>query len=372
MNDEELESAGLYEPGLDEPWRGDLLRRCLDIGLTVDQIRGAGDELIDRAVQQIHSDGLEPLTMAEVAERADVPVSEVEQIARTTGRIVGEGIDEPTFTERDVEVVATVRAAFGLLGEDATLQMMRAAAAAAARIGDAMMSAFLTGAVVPAMRDDESGLRLLEANQIGAALMPEFGRMLTEMLRGHMRQSYRPNSDVLLTSVMAQGVDARPLTVGFADLVGSTTLAGNRTLADLNAALDAFERTTSETIIACGGRVVKFIGDEVMFRADTPDVACAVALGLVDAVRSDPLLPPLRVGVASGEVLSREGDFYGPTVNLAARVTKLAPLHGVVVTMDAVAGLQQQDGLAIHPLGAIEMQGIAAPVELAALSSLPS
>ena len=176
----------------------------------------------------------------------------------------------------------------------------------------------------------------------------------------------------MLFRSLAEGVDARQLAIGFADLVGSTTLADNRSLADLNAALDAFERTASDTIAAHGGRVVKFIGDEVMFRADTADAACTVAVGLVDAVRSDPLLPPLRVGVAFGEVLSREGDFYGPIVNLAARVTKLAPLHGVVVTLHIVEGLQTQDDFAIHPLGSIEMQGISDPVELAALSSRPS
>lgn len=372
MDDDELEAEGLYDPAVDDPWRGDLVRRCLEIGLTVEQIRGAGDELIDRAVQRIHDVGDQRLTLADVADRAGVPASRVEQIARANGRLVGPGLDERIFSEHDVEAMSTVGPVFDLLGEDAALQMVRASAAAMARIGDAIISAFLTGVAAPAMRDDESGLRLLEANRMGAELMPKFGEMLTEMLRRYLQQSYRSSSDVSLTSALADGVDARQLAIGFADLVGSTTLADSRSLADLNAALDAFERTATDTIAAKGGRVVKFIGDEVMFRADSADIACELAVDLVDAVRSDPLLPPLRVGVAFGEVLSREGDFYGPIVNLAARVTKLAPLHGVVVTLHTTDALQTRDAFTIHPLGAIEMHGLTDPVELAALSSRPS
>ena len=106
-----------------------------------------------------------------------------------------------------------------------------------------------------------------------------------------------------------------------------------------------------------------------MFRADTADVACAVAFDLVEFVRTGPLLPPLRVGIAYGGVLSREGDFYGPIVNLAARVTKLAPLHGVVATVATTEALSSPHDFTVHHLGSIEMQGLVQPVELAALSS---
>ncbi|MDX2381461.1 MAG: hypothetical protein QNM02_17085, partial [Acidimicrobiia bacterium] len=182
-------------------------------------------------------------------------------------------------------MMSTIGPAFDLMGDDAVLQMVRASAAAVARIGDAVMSAFLTGVAAPAMRDDESGLQLLDANRLGAELVPEFGGMLTQMLRRYLQQSYRPRSDVSLSVALADGVDARQLTIGFADLVGSTTLANSRSLADLNATLDAFERTATDTIAVDGGRVVKFIGDEVMFRADSADIACELAVDLVDAVR---------------------------------------------------------------------------------------
>lgn len=368
MGDDELEAEGLYEPARDDPSRAVLVRRCLEIGLSVEEIRDAGDDLIDRAVQRVLAGGVEQLTLADAAERADVSLPAAEQIARASGIAVA-GLDERLYSERDVAVISTVGLGFDVLGEEAMLQLVRVAAAAVVRIGDAAMSTFLTSVGASASRDD-SGLELLEANLAGMELLPKFGDALTQMLLRYMRQAYRPRSEVSVGAALAEGVDTRGLAIGFADLVGSATLADSRSLADLNTALDIFERTATDTITAGGGRVVKFIGDEVMFRANTADIACAVALELVEFVRTDPLLPPLRVGIAYGEVLSRDGDFYGPIVNLAARVTKLAPLHGVVTTVDTTEALSSPRDFTIHRLGAIEMRGMSEPVELAALSLL--
>lgn len=367
MNDHELESEGLYEPGVDDPTRAVLIRRCLEIGLTVEEIREAGDDLIDRAVQRVLGGGDERFTITDVADRAGVPLSRVEEISAA---IAGAGPDDRIFNERDVAMMSAIGLAFDLLGEDAVLQLIRVAAAAVVRLGDATMSTFLTSVGAAASRDDESGLQLLEANIAAMELLPLFGDTLIHLLLRYLRQAYRPRSDSGLTSALAEGLDTRQLAVGFADLVGSATLTDNRSLADLSAALDAFERTATDTITAGGGRVVKFIGDEVMFRADTADAACAMAIDLVKFVRTDPLLPPLRVGIAFGDVLSREGDFYGSIVNLAARVTKLAPLHGVVATIATIDALHDQTDFEVHPLGAIEMQGLSKPVELASLSPL--
>ena len=120
--------------------------------------------------------------------------------------------------------------------------------------------------------------------------------------------------------------------------------------------------------MAHGGRVVKFIGDEVMFRSPTAADAGRLALDFVDLVRTNEHLPPLRVGLAFGEVLTREADYFGPVVNLAARIAKLAPLHGVVATAETAAALADDEAVEVDSLGAIEVAGLGAAVELAALS----
>ena len=366
MNDDELLAEGLHDPTRDDPSRLLLLRRCLELGLTVDEIRGAGDDLIDLAVQRLLAGGEETLTIAEVASKAGVPLLRAEQITRASG-INGPAVAERCYSEGDVALVSTVGLAFDLLGEEAALQMVRVGAAAVARLGDTAMSAFLTSVGARASRD-ASGLQLIDANQAAIEMLPRFGDVLIHMLMHYLRQAYRPRSEASVDAVLGQGLDTRELAMGFADLVGSATVTDRKSLAELNTALDIFERTATDIITAGGGRVVKFIGDEVMFRADSADIACSVAIDLVDFVRTDPALPPLRAGLAFGEVLSREGDYYGPVVNLASRITKFAPLHGVVATADMTDALTAPNDFTIHRLGAIEMRGISEPVELATLS----
>lgn len=335
--------------------------------MTEAEIAEAGDQLVEAAVRSVFGRGQEDLTLDQVVERSGVDRDRVERIFRASG-LVGADLDQPIFNTDDIDALQLFSAAEELLGAEAVLQMIRVAGAAMVRVGDAALSVFLTSTAAPAMREDESGLRLLEANMATAELIPEFGRTLTRMLVRYLRLSFRPMTDEFIAGELGVDVDTIELAIGFADLVGSTTLAGSRSLAELSAALDGFERTATEVVLAGGGRVVKFIGDEVMFRAPDPDSACAIAVDLVDRVRADPDLPPLRAGVAYGEVLSREGDFYGSTVNLAARITKLSPLHGVIVTAAAARALDPGHAFSVTALGAIEMKGVAEPVELAAVT----
>lgn len=368
MNDDELIRAGVYDPATDAPSRAALVRRCLELGLTLDEIAEAGEHLVDRAVQRLFVAGDEHLTLEELAAKADVPMSVARQFVQIGG-IEGPAFDPRRYGANDVAVLSSLLPASELFGEEAALQMLRVATASIARIGDAAISTFFAVAGAPALRDDQSGLRLLEANVLAASMIPTFGQMLTYLLEQHLRNAFRPTTEASIEEVLADGVDARPMAIGFADLVGSTTIAGGRTLAELNTTIEAFERAATDAVASRGGRIVKFIGDEVMFRADTTDTACAIALDLVESVRADPVLPPLRVGIAFGRVLMRDGDFHGTTVNLAARVAELAPLHGVVATLDTTSRLADTEPLVVEPLGAIEMRGFPDPVELAAVSS---
>lgn len=348
--------------------RGRLVRRCLELGLTVEEIQDAGDDLLDRAVQRILSGGRDSLTIAQVAERTSAPLSEVTRIAKAIG-IDDTSSEACPFNEGDVALVENLRMAFDVMGEDAVLQFVRVSAAAAGRIADAAMSTFLTTIGAPASRD-ESGLELLDANMAAVGLLEKFGELMTQMLLHYLSRSYRPRSDVSVHAVLAAGVDTRRLAIGFADLVGSTEIGNQRSLAELNHSLDVFERTSTELVTALGGRVVKFIGDEVMYRADTADVACMIATALTDFAQGEPDLPPLRAGVAIGEVLSRDGDFYGPTVNLASRITKFAPPHGVTVTAETIDALSSKNDFVVGHLGEIEVRGMLQPVELSVLWSL--
>jgi adenylate cyclase len=141
----------------------------------------------------------------------------------------------------------------------------------------------------------------------------------------------RPLADVGLDR---GGVETQRLAVGFVDLVGSTALARALTTAQLGAALTEFEETAADCVVGHGGRVVKLIGDEIMFVVGDPVAACAIALDIVDALEHHAVLPRVRGGLAVGDVLTLGGDCFGPVVNLAARVVKQADPGGVVVDLE--------------------------------------
>ena len=366
MTDEDLREAGLFDPDTDDPGRADLLRRCLGLGVTVDELRAAGDRVLPVAVDAIFRGPGEQLTLAEAAARAGLDDQLTEAIGRATGFAGARG-ELRVWNDDDIEALARFAAARDLLGADAMLQLVRAGAAAVARVGDTAISVFMTSAGAAAMAEDSSGLASLDANVRAAALLDEFGSWLTQSLRRYLRASYRDTSEEELATALTHGVDTPMLTVGFADLVGSTGHAERRSLVELDAALERFELAAADVVNARGGRLVKFIGDEVMFRADDPSTGAEAALDLVTAVRDDPQLPPIRAAIVHGMVLSREGDFHGPTVNLAARLLKLAPMNGVVAPLATAEQLGTDAPVDVEPLGAIEMAGMAEPVELALL-----
>ena len=123
-------------------------------------------------------------------------------------------------------------------------------------------------------------------------------------------------------------------TVGFVDLVGSTEVLRTLTVSELAAAVEPVRAVSVwDLVTAAGGRVVKLIGDEAMFVVDEPAAACRLASAMVE--RSP---HPVRVGLAFGPAVALHGDYYGPTVNLAARLGRVAPPSSVVVSSRSGSG----------------------------------
>jgi adenylate cyclase len=119
-----------------------------------------------------------------------------------------------------------------------------------------------------------------------------------------------------------------------------------------------FEALASDVVIAHGGRVIKTVGDEVLFVAIGAAPAAAIALDLVQAMADDDLLPDVRVGMASGPVISRLGDVFGTTVNRASRLTAVAKPRTVVVDDALAAMLGSMSGFKMSPLRRRTLRGI--------------
>lgn len=136
------------------------------------------------------------------------------------------------------------------------------------------------------------------------------------------------------------------LSVGFVDLVRFAALTEQVAEDQLDRLVARFEDLAHETVTRHLGRVVKMIGDAVMFVADDPVAAVEAAAELVQIYEDDELLPPARAGLAHGPVLARGGDYFGPVVNLAARIVDVARPNTVVVSdelREAVAGDERFD-----------------------------
>ena len=158
--------------------------------------------------------------------------------------------------------------------------------------------------------------------------------------------------------------------LGFVDLVGSTAWSQTVDLRDQNLALTRFESAAWSSAVLAGGRVVKMIGDAVFFVAPDADAACRVAIDVCQAAGDDPMLPSARGAVGVGAVTPREGDYFGPLVNLLARLVKVGDPGEVVATQEA-ADLLTRGRWLLRELTPATLSGVEGVVEAFTVAPVP-
>jgi adenylate cyclase len=156
--------------------------------------------------------------------------------------------------------------------------------------------------------------------------------------------------------------ELRPPAIAFLDLSGFTRLTGSQ--GDEEAARLAVRLSdlVQESTASRRGRAVKSLGDGVMLHFHEPSEAVSAALDLIEAIPAAGL-PPARVGITSGPIVYRDGDYFGRAVNTASRITDYARPSEVLVSQ-AVAESGDQLGSTFEDLGAVELKGIHEPVRL--------
>jgi adenylate cyclase len=266
-------------------------------------------------------------TRGGAAGAAGVPVERADRLWRAMG-FPDAPDDAVRFTERDVDALRTAASllASGVVDEAGLLTLTRAMAQSLSRLA-------VSHATVAADR-------LAALPEAAESLVPSVGALLDYVWRRHLVAA----AEGLL--VTAPG-DA-PVAVGFADLVGFTELSRQATPAELAELVERFEQHAATAVAAHGGRVVKTLGDEVLFTVDDP--AAAAALGLALAAGAGEVGREVRVGIAYGPVLARLGDVFGPTVNIASRLTGLARPGAVLLDRDAANALRHDTRFDVAPL----------------------
>ncbi|WP_406003577.1 adenylate/guanylate cyclase domain-containing protein [Streptomyces sp. NBC_00829] len=212
----------------------------------------------------------------------------------------------------------------GLLSEPMAVQVARSTGQTTARLAEWQIDSFLEGLTEP----PEPGMTRTEVTYpLVELLLPELEEFLVYVWR---RQLAAATGRVVQAADDEEMVDRR-LAVGFADLVGFTRLTRRLEEEELGELVEAFETTSADLVAAHGGRLIKTLGDEVLYAADDAGTAAEIALRLIETMTHDESMPALRVGIAFGTVTTRMGDVFGTTVNLASRLTSIAPKDAVLV-----------------------------------------
>ncbi len=305
-----------------------LVELLRSLGVTDAEIDEAEDEgvaaLVSLFAERTFVPGTERLTRTEVEDRAAISRDDASAFWRALG-FPDAGDDDRIFTEVDIDMLQRVRQLLttGLIDRDVALQNTRVMGRSMAQIAAALVDTVRSrlGAEV-----DTPPPGLLTA---APTLLENLEQFLVYIWRRHFA------AEIARTAAQMMTNEAGIAVVGFADLVGFTGLSRQLNETELAAAVSAFEATAVDRVGAHGGRVVKMIGDEVMFEAPTAKDGADIALDLIEAFADDDRLPDIRAGVAAGPAIRSQGDLFGSAPNLASRLVDQA-YPGTILVSDTM------------------------------------
>ncbi|MFD0803445.1 adenylate/guanylate cyclase domain-containing protein [Streptomonospora algeriensis] len=279
-------------------------------------------------------------TREEAIRRSGAPGDFSKRVWRALG-FATRGEDEIAFSDGDVEALRITSELMknGVLDEDAAIRLARAMGQTMARLAEWQTSILSTLSHSPDKSTDEEPHGPL----VGLAqdLMPGIESLLMHIWRRQLAASVARRIAFVRSSDDAAPTYF-PLAVGFADLVSFTTLSRELDEVELAEVVEGFESTATDIVASGGGRVVKTLGDEILYVANTAKQAAEIALQLADGVKTHVEVPDVRVGLAHGPVLALLGDVFGTTVNRSSRLTSFAR-PGTILIDEASADLLRDD-----------------------------
>jgi adenylate cyclase len=306
-------------------------------------------------------------TYRQVSEEAGVPLDVLRETLESMG-FAWTSPDEP-MREDELEVVPVLQMGIstGILDKRWMARVGRAYAEGlrlAAMVETEIFQARFEGPALDAGLGPRQVMEL--ASELAAPFMPLVDRALMGIYRRQQELVWTDHQVLNIEAALEEaGAIARPDRVPamcFVDLAGYTRLTeeqGDQAAAELASTLAVLVERSSR---AAGGTPVKWLGDGVMLHFRRPAGAVEASLAMVGELPSAGL-PPAHVGVAAGPVVVQGGDYFGRTVNLAARVAARAQAGQVLVT-EAVAAAVAGDGVAFSDLGELRLKGFSAPVRL--------
>lgn len=336
-----LEAAGIA----DARERAGLVEYLHGLGFSVEEMAAAESQgrLFGLAGDTVGRSGPPIYTLRTAAETLGVPVGDVARAWKMLGLSV-EHPDTPALSQADIDALATWVEMRANLGEpvDGFLRVLGATMARLAEAESSMIRLTQPDMWLGHTRDEFTTAR---AWRSVASYIPRIGAMIDAVHRQH-QVSHR---------TFLEGLAGGPSTaivcgVGFADLTGFTALTQILTASELSVLLTEFGGTVSDVVHADNGRVVKFIGDAVMWVSSTPHQLAKAAIDLVNHPRAREAGLRVRAGLAYGEVVTLMGDYFGTPVNLAARLVDTANPGQILVASDLRDKLPDLPATVLDPL----------------------
>ena len=310
-------------------------------------------ERLDRSYEQLAAD-------------RGVPMSLVQALHQSLGFAAPEpsdrgGEDDATM----LEVVELFRGAG--VGDEATLRLLAVYADSLRRIAKAeadYYEANIERRLRAAGLDERQLIEI--GTQLGDRVIGLLERVLLMVYRRHREHLWTEHAiNHVEEALESSGLQARvpqPPAICFVDLTGYTRLTEERGDEAAAQVAGRLVELVNDISRRRRGRPVRWLGDGGMFYFREPGTAVVAGLDLVERSPAADL-PPAHVGIHTGPVISQDGDVYGGTVNLAARIASYAQAGQVVVSEETVHRCGDRQ-VWFDPLGAVELKGVAQPLPL--------
>jgi adenylate cyclase len=270
------------------------------------------------------------LTMADATARTGIPEAVVRRLWRALGFAIP-APDEAAFTAEDLAALELMHSP-NRLDVDTEVRLARAVGQTMARLADWQVST-LSSLGRPDVLDETAE------------------RVLVYTWRRHLEAA-----SSRAAAVVDDELQMVTTTVGFVDIVAFSALSNQLEDDRIGDLVELFETRAGDVVTHLGGRVIKTLGDSVLFVAEQASVGMDIAHGIIDVIGQDSRLPDVRLGIATGPVILRFGDVFGPPVNLAARLTAIARRNRVI-TDDATARLLPEERYETRALTARPVRG---------------
>jgi len=353
--DDDLDSSGLLD-GLDgeaRRERAELVTWLLERGFGVEQIRASFTPILLASNRVIGDDGTR-VSLQELSDSTGVSIEVLQQLHRAVGLA---RVDDPSLAVHPRADAESVLHAVELLDmgfdPEQIVLVLRLLVDGLTHAAVVMRQTALQHLLRPGTTE----VQLAQAAEVlSRQTEPLIGPLVVDLLRLTLRHGFQ--TEVVDAAELEAGTlpDTREIAVAFADLVGFTRLGEAlppEDLARLAGGLGDRARDVAQDPV----QFVKPIGDAVMLISAEPPALLNAVLDLVDVVESD-ALPRLRAGIAYGLAASYGGDWYGSPVNVASRITAVAPPWAVYVEESARAVIGDAPGIAWHYVGPRRLKGV--------------